>query len=50
MGSAARSTDHFVEVEYVLADGSPAALLLRLHKENQQEVIDRVHAVTGIAK
>ena len=49
-GSAARSTDHYLEVEYLLPDGSASALLLRLHKENQQEIIDTMHAATGIEK
>jgi hypothetical protein len=49
-GSAARSTDHYLEVEYLLADGSAAALLLRLHKENREEIINAVHAATGIAR
>jgi hypothetical protein len=50
VGSRVRSTDHYLEIEYVLADGSPSALLLRLHKDNQQQIIDAMHAATGIAK
>jgi hypothetical protein len=49
-GSAARSTDHYLEVGYVLADGSASALLLRLHKDNQEEIIAAMHAATGIEK
>jgi hypothetical protein len=48
--SSARSTDHYLEVEYELPDGSNAALMLRLHKDNQQAIIDTLHAATGIAK
>jgi len=49
-GSAVRSTDHYLELEYTLPDGSVGALLLRLHKDNQQEIIDAMHAATGIEK
>ena len=49
-GSAFRSTDHYLELEYTLPDGSVGALLFRLHKDNQQEIIDAMHAATGIAK
>ena len=34
----------------MLPDGSVGALLFRLHKENQQEIIDAMHAATGIEK
>ena len=50
VGSRVKATDHYLELEYVLADGSPAVLLLRLHKDNQQEIIDALHAATGIEK
>jgi hypothetical protein len=49
-GSAVRSTDHYLEIEYLLADGSTSALLLRLHKDNQEEIIAAMHDATGIAK
>jgi hypothetical protein len=49
-GSAIKSTDHYLELGYLLPGGTPAALLLRLHKENQQDIIDALHAATGIAK
>jgi len=49
-GSSAKSTDHYLEITYALADGSPSGFLLRLHKDNQQEIIDAIHAATGIEK
>jgi hypothetical protein len=49
-GSAVRSTDHYLELVYTLPDGSLGALLFRLHKENQQEIINAMHSVTGIEK
>ena len=49
-GSAVRSTDHYLELEYILPDGSVGGILFRLHKENQQEIIDAMHAATGIEK
>jgi len=49
-GSAVKSTDHYLGLEYTLPDGSTGALLFRLHKENQQEIIDAMHAATGIEK
>lgn len=49
-GSAIRSTDHYLGLEYTLSDGTTAALLFRLHKDNQQQIIDAMHAATGIAK
>jgi len=49
-GSAIRSTDHYLELEYALPDGTAAALLFRLHKDNQQDIIDAIHAATGIEK
>ncbi len=48
--SAVKSTDHYLELEYTQPDGTPAAILLRLHKDNQQQIIDAMHAATGIAK
>jgi hypothetical protein len=48
--SAARSTDHYLEVTYALPDGSVGGFLLRLHKDNQQQIIDAIHAATGIEK
>ena len=50
VGSRLKSTDHYLEIAYELPDKSPAGLLLRLHKENQQAIIDAMHAATGIAK
>lgn len=50
VGSRMKSTDHYLEITYALTDGSTGGLLLRLHKENQQEIIDAMHAVTGIEK
>jgi hypothetical protein len=50
VGSSAKSTDHYLEIAYALADGSPGGLLLRLHKDNHQEIIDALHAVTGVEK
>ena len=50
VGSSAKSTDHYLEVTYTLTDGSTGGFLLRLHKENQQEIIDAMHAATGIEK
>lgn len=47
---ALRSTDHYLELEYTLPDGTAAALMFRLHKDNQQDIIDAVHAATGIEK
>jgi len=34
----------------VLPDGTAAALMFRLHKDNQQEIIDAIHTATGIEK
>ena len=50
VGSSAKSTDHYLEVTYTLTDGTAGGFLLRLHKENYQEVIDAMHAATGIEK
>jgi hypothetical protein len=50
VGSSAKSTDHYLEVTYALTGGSTGGFLLRLHKENQQEIIDAMHAATGIEK
>ena len=50
VGSSARSTDHYLEITYTLTDGTIGGFLLRLHKENQQEIIDAMHAATGIEK
>jgi hypothetical protein len=50
VGSSAESTDHYLEVTYVLADGATGGFLLRLHKDNQQQIIDAIHAATGIEK
>ena len=50
VASSAKSTDHYLEVSYTLADGSTGGFLLRLHKENQQEIIDAMHAAAGIEK
>ena len=49
-GSALKSTDHYLELEYTLPDGTAAALMFRLHKDNQQDIIDAIHAATGIEK
>ena len=45
IGSSIKSTDHYVILEYLLTDGSPSAVLLRLHKDNQQEIIAALRAV-----
>ncbi|HEU4892028.1 MAG TPA: hypothetical protein VFT47_10790 [Vicinamibacterales bacterium] len=45
IGSSIKSTDHYVILEYLLPDGSPSAVLLRLHKDNQQEIIAALRAV-----
>jgi hypothetical protein len=50
VGSTAKSTDHYLEVTYALADGTTGGFLLRLHKDNQQQIIDAMHAVTGIER
>ena len=50
VGSSAKSTDHYLEVAYTLADGATGGFLLRLHKDNQQQIIDAMHAVTGIER
>ena len=50
VGSSTKSTDHYLEVTYTLTDGSTGGFLLRLHKENQHEIIDAMHAATGIEK
>jgi hypothetical protein len=50
IGSSMKSTDHYLEVTYTLTDGSTGGFLLRLHKDNQQEIIDAMHAAAGIEK
>ena len=45
IGSSIKSTDHYVLLEYLLPDGSPSAVLLRLHKDNQEEIIAALRAV-----
>ena len=45
LGSSAKSIDHYVILDYQLPDGSPSAVLLRLHKDNQQEIIAALRAV-----
>ena len=45
IGSSIKSTDHYVILEYLLPDGSPSAVLLRLHKDNQEEIIAALRAV-----
>ncbi|HXD18439.1 MAG TPA: hypothetical protein VN654_15610 [Vicinamibacterales bacterium] len=50
VGSSAKSTDHYLEVTYVMADGATGGFLLRLHKDNQQQIIDAMHAATGLEK
>ena len=47
-GSAARSTDHYLMVGYSLPDGLKSAILFRLHKENQRDIIDAMRAATGL--
>ena len=45
LGSSAKSIDHYVLLDYLLPDGSPSAVLLRLHKDNQQEILAALRAV-----
>jgi hypothetical protein len=45
LGSSAKSIDHYALLEYLLPDGSPSAVLLRLHKDNQQEILATLRAV-----
>ena len=45
LGSSAKSIDHYALLEYLLPDGSPSAALLRLHKDNQQEILAALRAV-----
>ena len=49
-GSAFQSTDHYLLVEYALPDGDKGAVLFRLHKGNQQAIIDAAHDATGIPR
>jgi hypothetical protein len=50
IGSSIKSTDHYVLLEYLLPDGSPSAVLLRLHKDNQQEIIAALRAVITVTE
>jgi len=50
IGSSIKSTDHYVVLEYLLPDGSPSAVLLRLHKDNQQEIIAALRAVITVTE
>jgi len=45
LGSSAKSIDHYALLEYALPDGSPSAVLLRLHKDNQEEILATLRAV-----
>jgi hypothetical protein len=45
LGASAKSIDHYVTLEYQLPDGTSSAILLRLHKDNQQEILDALRAV-----
>ncbi len=45
LGSSAKSVDHYVLLDYQLPDGSPSAALLRLHKDNQEEIISALRSV-----
>src|SRR5262245_47289035 len=40
LGAQAKSVDHYAILEYELADGTPSAVLFRLHKNNHQEIVD----------
>jgi hypothetical protein len=44
-GTRVKSTDHYVIVDYLLADGTPSAILLRLHKDNQGEILGALQAL-----
>lgn len=48
VGSTMKSTDYYVIVWYTLPDGTDSAVLLRLHKNNQQEIIGALRAVTKL--
>ena len=50
IGSSIKSTDHYVLFEYLLPDGSPSAVLLRLHKDNHQEIIAALRAVIAVSE
>ena len=45
LGGQAKSVDHYAILEYELADGTPSAVLFRLHKDNHQQIIDALRAV-----
>jgi hypothetical protein len=45
LGAQAKSVDHYAILEYELADGTPSAVLFRLHKDNHKEIIDTLRAV-----
>lgn len=49
LGSTIKSTDHYVILEYTLPNGSQSAVLLRLHKDNQREILDALRSVTNIS-
>jgi len=41
-------TDHFLIVEYKLDGGQPAAILLRLHKNNHEAIVMALQEATGL--
>jgi hypothetical protein len=45
LGAQAKSIDHYAILEYQLPDGTPSAVLFRLHKNNHQEIIDALRAL-----
>ena len=47
-GLTAKSTDHFVGIEYVQPDGVASGLLLQAHKSNYREIVDALKATTKL--
>jgi hypothetical protein len=48
VGSAFKSTDYYAVLEYTLPDKTKAAVLLRLHKDNYQVIIDALRKATNL--
>src|SRR5438034_2329022 len=40
-------TEHLIAIEYELPNGTGSGVLLRAHKNNYQEIVDALRAITG---
>jgi len=48
--AAPKSASHLIEIDFTLADGPAAAILLRAHKSNYEAILTALRTVTGIAE